>query len=211
MTSGGKAHGAINMIQRPPLLVFVCGLGLGLAGCSFEGQGQTQGRPVDATLPDGALPAGDAMAGVDAPVAQACVGFVALEVDREPSTSTYLGGGTTAAWLTAEQACEGLGAHLTILDDDNERDAVLRFGGGELWLGASDRVVEGAWLEVTGGVATYLPWIGGSEPSTGAKDDCVSVKAAQEYGRFDAKNCDDKHLYVCECDGRPAVPTAYGL
>jgi hypothetical protein len=110
-----------------------------------------------------------------------------------------------ARWIDAEKDCEDDGlAHLAILDDDGERNAVGAIAKGQPWLGVSDRVAEGTFMKVTTGLATYLPWLGG-EPNDQFGEDCVELKD----GGFNDEDCDAANTYVCECDGLAANPLSY--
>jgi len=177
-----------------------------LAACSFDGRGvPTTAGATDAPIaPDIDAPAITATdAAVDATLdADLCpAGYVTIP----GAPSRYRVGTIIRNWLDAEKDCEHDGfAHLAILDSDSERDAVRGAVQGERWLGVTDIVKEDEFLKVTGGAATYLPWLGG-EPNNQFNEDCVELKA----GGFNDEGCGALQGYVCECDGLPSIEGTY--
>jgi len=175
-----------------------------LVGCSFDPGGlpAVQGPPDAATdAPVDAMP--DAM--VDAmPDANLCPpSYVPLP--GGPDGSLYRLDSNTVKWLDAEMSCEADGlAHLAVLDNDSERDAIRGALDGDLWLGVTDQVSEGTYFKVTTGVATYLPWDSG-EPNNLGGEDCIELKG----GGLNDESCSHSRAYVCECDGLAANPVAY--
>lgn len=110
-------------------------------------------------------------------------------------------------WVSAEQRCELDGAHLVIIDDESERLTIeSALTGSSQWVGISERVTRGAFRTVTNVSPSFLPW-GPAEPS-GSIDDCVQLDATTKL--LDDQDCTSVRRYVCECDGVPGVPAAYG-
>jgi hypothetical protein len=172
-----------------------------IAGCSFDRRGLPVGGATDAAVTGG----GDARidARVDAmPDADPCpAGYGGIP--GAPSRYRLVTAGKS--WLDAEADCEDDGlAHLAILGDDSERDAVRGAIGGQVWLGVTDRVAEGTYFEVTTGVETYLPWLSG-EPNNLFNEDCVELNG----GGFNDEDCGVSQAYACECDGAAASKNAY--
>ncbi len=113
--------------------------------------------------------------------------------------------GDEVTWAEAEVACEAdaVGAHLVTIDNASEGSALLAtFAVNDYWIGMTDRVTEGAYRNVTGESAPYLPWIPG-EPSS---DDCGQF---DDDGLFHLSDCDSTDEYMCELDGRPSTAGAY--
>ena len=175
-----------------------------LAGCSFD--------------PRGLAPGGGADAAIDAPVDARVDAAIDAMVDADPCPTGYapIAGGEVGsqyrfvtsgvAWLDAEQDCEHDGpAHLAVLDNDGEKDAMRGAIGGDTWLGVTDIVSEGTFFKVTTGVATYLPWDPGEPNNAGGNEDCVELKGSG----LNDEGCDRSHGYACECDGLAAYPVAY--
>jgi hypothetical protein len=174
------------------------------SGCSFDPRGISATGAVDA--------AADAMvdatvdARVDAMVdADPCPMGYAPITGGEPG-SQYRFATTSTDWMSAEMDCEHDGrAHLVVLDNDGERDAVRGKFTGDAWTGATDLVSQFTWFKVTTGVDTYLPWDSGEPNNQGGNERCLELKG----GGFNDESCDEGNVYVCECDGLAANPVAY--
>jgi hypothetical protein len=106
-------------------------------------------------------------------------------------------------WLAAEQACEGDGGHLAVVDDDDERTVLVNatVGIDDFWIGASDRVTPDSYISVTG-APFFLEWRPNEPNMTG---DCLEI----ELGAMGDSECDFTNDYVCEIDGIDADPTTY--
>lgn len=208
-------------------VVTVASCGLSAVGTGPEGDaGQIDGRdgtvsPVggDASNPttgDGSTPTEDAATSIDG--ASADGSFVCpvnyLPIIGGSPGSHYRYDSTLTTWTAAETQCEAEGTHLAVISSAGERDAVLGIATTEIWVGSTDRKIDGTWRDVTGGVTTYFNW-DSSEPSTADEDDCMLLRKLDENGTpltMDAKPCQapTPHAFVCECDGLPALPgTAY--
>jgi hypothetical protein len=109
-------------------------------------------------------------------------------------------------WLVGEADCEAEGTHVAIPNSQAELDALAAVAGIEVWIGITDRVAPEVWREVTGGLATFLPWRSG-KPSGVAGEDCVYWDVAA--GEYRNQDCTSGRTWVCECDGAAADPAAY--
>ena len=146
----------------------------------------------------------------DAPVNDApelCTGYAPI-MNGQPGSRYRLLIATT--WLPAEIQCEVHGAHLVVLGDSNERDAILEMvapSAADLWIGMSDRRTNGSFLDVTGDSSQYFEWDSG-EPVSGS--DCVLlIVGGGSHGKFRTQNCSTVNVAVCECDGQSGDPTSY--
>lgn len=117
----------------------------------------------------------------------------------------YLYEPTMTNWLDAELACEAIrGAHLAVIDDAEEAADVIAMEIPEvIWIGISDRVVEGDYRTVTG-QPPYLPWKASFPTSM---PDCVEISGSD--GELKTLNCDNANQYLCEWDGRASVPANF--
>ncbi len=183
-----------------------------IAGCVFDRAGLPAAG--DAPRIDAAADAApDAVPDADppdaapdaAPDASPCPDGYA-PITGAPAGSQYRVVTSGKSWIDAEHDCEDDGAtsHLAILADDAERDAVRGAVSGQAWLGVTDIVAEGTWLEVTSGLAAYRPW-NSNEPNDLFGEDCVEL----DGGGFNDEGCGNANVYVCECDGLAANPLAY--
>lgn len=102
-------------------------------------------------------------------------------------------------WNEAEQACEadGRGMHLVQLDDSPERGAIETFLMGTVtWVGITDRITDGKFLNVTGTSPLFMPWRQ-NDPSL-AGPGCIQFDpSARTYHDV---ACATTLAYVCECD-----------
>jgi hypothetical protein len=113
-------------------------------------------------------------------------------------------------WLEAETLCEAdaVGAHLVVIDDATEAQVVDALANiVDHYIGASDLVNEGTFVTVTGQALGYSVWLAG-EPNGGTVENCLVFDS--DVRRLSDLICTDTDDYVCEYDGIPAVPAAYG-
>jgi lectin-like protein len=101
--------------------------------------------------------------------------------------------------------CIAQGAHLAIVETPEEATAlstvIVADPSFQFYAeGVTDAAVEGTWLTVLGGPATYLPWAGGQPDGAGGGDgDCGIINySGQLYDYY----CDLAHPYAfaCECE-----------
>jgi hypothetical protein len=151
---------------------------------------------------------GDAPAGtIDAPKLAVDAPLLDLDAGQCPGGYAPLAGscyriGPAAGWLPDELSCEAdaVGAHLVVVDNDSERQAVLGLISARTWIGTSKR--SGGYRTVTNDASPYLDLGVQTEPS----EDCLSMHTD---GLMYLHTCGDMNAYVCEFDGSAAVPTAY--
>ena len=195
-----------------------------MAACSFDGSGIDFGAVDDAGGED--APEGREDAAAD-------VADAAVDPDLPPDVPVpaclpgYAGAGVldkgcyrfvtdTRKWLEAESACEadGAGAHLVVIDDLAEYQAILEEMDGledEAWVGGSDRRTEGTFLTVTGGPLLQL-WQPGapSEGGNAQAEDCGIIENHERALQgLNDENCNKSHTFFCEHDGIAADPTAF--
>lgn len=149
-------------------------------------------------------PAGDAPSADAAP--DAALLCPASYITVAGQTSRYRAVNNSLGWLAAEMACEADGTHLWIPDTAAEKSMIVALLPGQnVWTGITDRRTVGQWLRVTGGAQTYLPWENG-EPDI-QQPECVRLDSLTT--QLGDQDCGSGGRYVCECDGAPAMPSAY--
>lgn len=107
-----------------------------------------------------------------------------------------------ASWTDAEADCadDVPGAtHLIVLTDTTEVQIAATEPG---WVGLSDQVTEGTFVNVTGETPDQRPWASG-QPDNGGNEDCARITS---NAKLDDDQCTNSHYYACECDGRPPLP-----
>ena len=165
-------------------------LALALVGCGrvhFDGVSPDAGaRTSDSAIADSSATV-DARADVDG-------GRTQLVVFRVP-----------ISWADAGAACRAMGGSLAVPADAAEEAEIasgLTQGTEYVWLGLSDRVVEGIFAAEDGVAATYFHWMPG-EPNDGAarNEDCVALVAIDASARgWNDTECDDRERirnYAC--------------
>ena len=145
---------------------------------------------------------------------------LAYDLGISGSISRYRPGVMNTTWDAAQTACSVDSAgntHLVVLDDDNERLALVgalmqRGLTGSMWIGLTDRNAEGVYQWVTAqevGIPpqTTPPWGAGQPDDAGGAQDCVRIQGAtgQSPTMFDDSECASSFNYVCECDGYAPV------
>jgi hypothetical protein len=112
-------------------------------------------------------------------------------------------------WDSAEQACEadGRGSHLVVFNDAPEMSAIEGLVMGTvIWVGISDRVRDGTFLDVMGEIPLFKPQWQSTDPSFPGPG-CVEFDPSSR--RIHDAACSTQVAYVCECDGVPAQPSSY--
>ena len=83
---------------------------------------------------------------------------------------------TTNSWTLAEAEAVSLGGHLVTINDDAEQKWVYStFGANEIWIGLTDRDVEGTFQWVSCETSTYRNW------DPGEPNNAVSGNNNQDY------------------------------
>lgn len=154
---------------------------------------------------------GDAGSGTsDSIVTDAPIYF--LDAGECPPTYTVEGGScyrfvtSSVTWLVAEASCEAdaVGAHLAIIADTSEAALIDSVWNSAAWIGGTDRLGEGTYVDVTDAPWTFFDWDAG-DPD-GDSEDCFSVDSTAE---LEDVPCSEAREFLCEFDGRPAVPSSY--
>jgi hypothetical protein len=66
----------------------------------------------------------------------------------------------------------------------------------KIWIGVNDVDLEGHFVLVTGGPATFLPWAAGEPNNAMGSEDCVELVGAQ----LNDDSCDTSLPFLCECE-----------
>lgn len=113
------------------------------------------------------------------------------------------------SWDNAEHACEadGRGSHLVVFNDPPEMNAIESLVNGTVtWVGISDRVTDGTFLDVMGENPLFKPQWQTPDPSFPGPG-CVEFTPSSRLIHDLA--CTTPVAYVCECDGVRAQPSSY--
>jgi hypothetical protein len=117
-------------------------------------------------------------------------------------TSLYRASTLEKTWIDAEAECAAdvVGAtHLVVLSSTAESSFIQSRLG---WVGLSDRATENLFVNVTAEPNDQRPFLNGQPDNGGGSEDCAQMK----QGGLDDDQCDNSHVFVCECDGRAPTP-----
>lgn len=102
----------------------------------------------------------------------------------------------TKNWDKSKKDCEDRGAHLVIINSQDEQDFVSRFYD-RIWIGLSDKNAESNWTWVDG---THLMgdgfWQDGEPNDDHGFEDCVEV--SRGGGGWNDMPCSSRLSWVCE-------------
>lgn len=122
------------------------------------------------------------------------------------STANYLVIQNPQPYSVAEAFCRSLSvpgsgnySHLVVLGDDLEGAVLPSFVVAEVWVGLNDRETEGVHRWITNESTVPIPWDIGQPNETPAPQDC----AVWRTGGLHDRDCDERYMYVCECDEFP--------
>jgi lectin-like protein len=108
-----------------------------------------------------------------------------------------------ATWVNGEADCANdvVGAtHLIVLSNTEEVQIASTEPG---WVGLSDRITEGTFVNVTNETPDQRPWAAGQPDNGGGNEDCARI---QSNGTLDDDQCGNNRFYACECDGKMPTP-----
>lgn len=103
-------------------------------------------------------------------------------------------------WDQARARCQAQGADLVLVDGPGENqwllDAMNALGGAQdVWLGVSDRDVEGVYLAWDGTIPAWGNYASGEPNDYGGTEDCIEMYA---WGGWNDLPCKSKLAFVCE-------------
>lgn len=141
-----------------------------------------------------------------APQVEPCVEGDAQVSD--PATETcYMLFTSLRTWQAAQADCLSLGATLAVVDTDAEQVIVGGLSANalatapDLWLGATDALVENSFVWVDGQPMVFQKWRDG-EPNdngaNGASENCVVIEGDTAAHEWDDRTCSVVSPYICE-------------
>ncbi len=182
-----------------------------LLGCTSTVQGNggdpdpnlDAARTVTPEVPDAAPP----VVLPDAePVIQPCLeGDIQVTNPADGTCYMLLNGGLPH--IGAQAACLGLGANLVVIETAEEQAIVASLavqypnGQPDLWIGATDSLVEGTFVWVNLAPVAYENWRDG-EPNNngpgGAGEDCALIEGDTAANEWDDRSCANLLPSICE-------------
>lgn len=108
----------------------------------------------------------------------------------------YRLGDDLRTWSSARASCEAMGAHLLVIETEEEHLFLLDRFEGEAWIGARFRAELDGFGWQPDQPLTFTAWDDG-EPSDLETDDCVS---RDDDGNWDSDDCETELGWICEID-----------
>ncbi len=161
--------------------------------------------------PDSSVGAGPSDAAVDGAVVppdadtfpQVVQQCIAAGYDAASNGGYYRLPPNPASWVNAEADCANdvVGAtHLIVLSNTAEVQIASTEPG---WVGLSDRITEGTFVNVTNEANDQRPWASGQPDNGSGAEDCARILSS---GQLDDDQCGNNRYYACECDGKAPTP-----
>lgn len=116
--------------------------------------------------------------------------------------SCYFTSVSQKSWSQSREYCKGKGGDLAIVTSKEEMDFINTLYGSdkEVWIGLTDKGVEGQWQWVDGTPMTKTFWASGQPNSYNGRDqDCVEFwHRATRQGEWNDENCNLEQNWICE-------------
>lgn len=109
-------------------------------------------------------------------------------------------------WRDAREHCETQGGYLVTLTSQGENNFVYDQVGleqADIWLGGTDRDIEGEWVWITGEVWDYENWFSPSEPNNGESGEDYLSFHTEQPTKWNDTGLPTNNLqfpFICEWD-----------
>ncbi|XP_078665634.1 tetranectin-like protein [Branchiostoma floridae x Branchiostoma belcheri] len=108
---------------------------------------------------------------------------------------------TSVTFAEAEMMCAGGGGTVVIVKDQHVQDflvQLLSVPNKDVWIGLTDRDLEGQFVWADGTQLAYNAWAPG-EPNGDATKNCVHLWTLANF-RWDDMSCGSSNYYICQYD-----------
>jgi hypothetical protein len=183
-------------------------LAINCTACSFSGNAIDDSAPAmhdDAAVDTGS---GDAPS-IDAKLPDGAACMTSAAYATRPSHDHRYRATPTGTYDDVSAACAADGAHLAVIDDDDENTYVASLAGTP-YIGLDDLDPEHTFRWTTGATGAFTKWNSFEPNDAGANEDCASILPSSQGLRWNDETCDKTHAGVCECEPgyvAPPVPT----
>ncbi|XP_063997706.1 hepatic lectin-like [Pogoniulus pusillus] len=112
--------------------------------------------------------------------------------------SCYSFSSQAMSWQDAKETCTDLGAHLVIVDSEEEQTFLvenINSSSSSYWLGVTDQEKEGIWVWTNGNRPTISYWNTWERSAERERRDCGSIGAD---GVWTQRVCSEPCLWICE-------------
>ncbi|XP_034003324.1 CD209 antigen-like protein A [Trematomus bernacchii] len=118
---------------------------------------------------------------------------------RKFGCSCYLFSTEKASWEQSRQDCRAEGAHLVIVDSEEEQEFITRMIKENTWIGLSDREEEGTWKWVDGSPLNLnLTFWSPGQPDNFDEEDCAEIWSIDHSQSWNDKACKNDQHWICE-------------
>ncbi|XP_034149728.1 C-type lectin domain family 4 member E-like [Esox lucius] len=102
-------------------------------------------------------------------------------------------------WTDSRQDCLDRGGDLVIINSREEQEFITRLGY-KVWIGLTDRDVEGTWRWVNGSPLTTSYWINEEPNDAGGTEDCAEIRMTESepFGAWNDAPCQIPKRWICE-------------
>lgn len=97
-------------------------------------------------------------------------------------------------WTSANEYCNENDMSFVTFESSEEATYFNAIAGNECWVGITDEVTEGTFMQVSGVLSPNLPWTQG-QPSNDHNEDCVD---SGYLGGFNDDKCHELRRFACE-------------
>uniref|UniRef100_A0A3B3C0H6 C-type lectin domain-containing protein n=1 Tax=Oryzias melastigma TaxID=30732 RepID=A0A3B3C0H6_ORYME len=108
------------------------------------------------------------------------------------SGSFYYISTTEKSWQDSRIDCWGRGADLIIIGSKEENFQK------RVWIGLSDRQIEGRWIWLDGSALRKSFWYPGEPNNDGDREDCAEMKFFNKENSWNDAPCTNKYFWICE-------------
>ncbi|XP_036071158.1 C-type lectin domain family 4 member M-like [Oryzias melastigma] len=113
------------------------------------------------------------------------------------SGSFYYISTTEKSWQDSRIDCWGRGADLIIIGSKEENEFARKFQK-RVWIGLSDRQIEGRWIWLDGSALRKSFWYPGEPNNDGDREDCAEMKFFNKENSWNDAPCTNKYFWICE-------------
>uniref|UniRef100_A0A671TKS7 C-type lectin domain-containing protein n=1 Tax=Sparus aurata TaxID=8175 RepID=A0A671TKS7_SPAAU len=115
------------------------------------------------------------------------------------SDSVYYISSTKKTWQDSRNDCLQRAADLVIIGSTEEQVGdFIKQHQKIMWIGLTDREMEGVWKWVDGSPLTTSFWDSGEPNSHRGNEDCVEIHSFNSLYNWNDKTCENKNFWICE-------------
>ncbi|XP_034003337.1 CD209 antigen-like protein E isoform X2 [Trematomus bernacchii] len=118
---------------------------------------------------------------------------------RKFGCSCYLFSTEKASWEQSKQDCTASGAHLVIVDSEEEQKFIASKIKEPTWIGLNDTEEEGTWKWVDGSPLNLnLTFWSTAQPDNFDGEDCVEIRSIVHSQSWNDRPCTNDQHWICE-------------